>query len=108
MDDSGADITTNFANPGRPVSASYVRRIENEAATISFEYLIDATGRAGLLSSKYLKNRRYNQGLKNIATWTYWEGVNPYAEGTSRANSPYFEALRGKFSLGVSPTRHLS
>ena len=63
--------------------------------TITFEYLVDATGRAGLMSTKYLKNRSFKDSLKNIAVWGYWAGVGSYGEGTARAGAPWFEALTG-------------
>ncbi|KAF7315201.1 hypothetical protein MIND_00034500 [Mycena indigotica] len=59
----------------------------------SFDYLIDATGRAGLLSTLYLKNRRFNSSLKNIALWAYWNDVGTYGNGTAREGAPWFEAL---------------
>lgn len=49
----------------RPISASYTRG--EETGTISFDYLIDASGRAGILSTKYLKNRKFNESLKCAA-----------------------------------------
>ncbi|KAG5725691.1 hypothetical protein E4T56_gene7323 [Termitomyces sp. T112] len=61
--------------------------------TTTFNYLIDATGRAGLLSTKYLKNRHYNASLKNLAVWGYWKGTTLYGAGTARQGSPWFEAL---------------
>ncbi|KAJ4483597.1 hypothetical protein J3R30DRAFT_1806921 [Lentinula aciculospora] len=61
--------------------------------TTSFKYLIDTSGRAGLMSTKYLNNRHFNQALKNIAIWGYWENVGSYGIGTSREGAPYFEAL---------------
>ncbi|CAF9915736.1 MAG: hypothetical protein HETSPECPRED_002570 [Heterodermia speciosa] len=92
--DQARSTNGSLASLGRPVSASYNRRSDGTSGTIDFEYLIDASGRAGLVSTRYLKNRKYNQGLKNVANWGYWKGTGVYAEGTSRANSPYFEALR--------------
>jgi flavine halogenase len=49
---------------GRPISASYTRG--EESGTISFEYVIDASGRAGIMSTKYLKNRKFNESLKYV------------------------------------------
>ena len=86
---------TSNADPGRPVSASYVRKTDGASGVITFDYVVDATGRAGILNTKYLKNRMYNLGLKNIANWAYWEATGKYGEGTLRENSPYFEALTG-------------
>ncbi|KAJ3737595.1 hypothetical protein DFJ43DRAFT_987167 [Lentinula guzmanii] len=61
--------------------------------TTSFKYLIDTSGRAGLMSNKYLNNRHFNQALKNIAIWGYWKNVGSYGVGTPREGAPYFEAL---------------
>lgn len=81
-------------NPGRPVSAKWSRK-DGTTGEIKFKYLIDASGRNGVISTKYLKNRKINQGLKNVANWGYWKNARPYAEGTERADQPFFEALSG-------------
>ncbi|CAN8103580.1 unnamed protein product [Discula destructiva] len=81
-------------NPGKPISATYQIKGSKELGEISFDYVVDASGRAGILSTKYMKNRRFNQGLKNVADWAYWEGCDAYAAGTPRENSPFFEALQ--------------
>ena len=91
-------LNETTANPGRPVSAKWVRKEgsatgEPTSGEIKFDYLIDASGRAGIVSTKYLKNRKHNQGLKNVANWGYWKGASKYAEGTSREGAPFFEAL---------------
>ncbi|KAK0212621.1 FAD binding domain-containing protein [Desarmillaria ectypa] len=59
----------------------------------TFKYLVDASGRAGVMSTKYLKNRHFNQSLKNIAVWGYWKDVGTYGVGTKKEGSPWFEAL---------------
>lgn len=63
--------------------------------TTTFTHIIDATGRAGILSTRYLKNRHYNASLKNIAVWGYWKNVGTYGVGSSREGAPWFEALTG-------------
>lgn len=57
----------------RPVAAilagsSGIERIE-------FDYLIDASGRLGLMATEYLRNRTYHDEFKNIAVWGYWKGT---------------------------------
>ena len=84
-------------DPGRPVSASWSRK-DGGSGRINFDYLVDASGRAGIVSTKYLKNRKTNQGLKNIANWGYWKGTADYAPDTPRQGQPLFEALSGKKS----------
>ncbi|KAL3465595.1 FAD/NAD(P)-binding domain-containing protein [Aspergillus heterothallicus] len=95
--DTDAENQTGSGGPGRPVSASYVRKAsDGESAstgTIQFNYLVDASGRAGVLGTRYLKNRQYTQALKNVAHWAYYRGGGKYAPETPRENSPFFEAL---------------
>lgn len=80
-------------NPGRPIAALWNHKTDGSSGTIKFDYLVDASGRFGLMSTKYLKNRKFNQGLKNIANWSYWKNAGTYAEGTQREGQPFFEAL---------------
>lgn len=77
-----------------PQASNNDRAVKVEGTT-SFKYLIDATGRAGIMSTKYLKNRHVNASLKNIAVWGYWTGTGTYGVGTEREGSPWFEALKG-------------
>ncbi|EPQ52656.1 FAD/NAD P-binding domain-containing protein, partial [Gloeophyllum trabeum ATCC 11539] len=77
---------------GRPVSAQWKRG--DETGTISFNYLIDCSGRQGVLSSKYLKNRHHNATLRNVATWGYWTGKRGvYGQGTTREGAIFLEGL---------------
>ncbi|KAI9150536.1 Flavine halogenase aclH [Paramyrothecium foliicola] len=79
-------------NLGRPVSATWDSK-QGTSGTISFKYLVDASGRKGLLSTKYLKNRTFNPNLRNVADWGYWKGSATFAPGTKMEGAPYFEAL---------------
>lgn len=81
-----------LANPGRPVSATWSRK-DGTTGIIGFDYIIDASGRYGLICDKYLQNRRFNKGLKNIANWTYWKGARRYDVGGRTENAPLFEGL---------------
>jgi len=45
------------------------------------------------MSTKYLKNRRFNQALNNVACWGYWDGAGSYMPGTTRQNAIFVEAL---------------
>ncbi|OBZ69446.1 Tryptophan 2-halogenase [Grifola frondosa] len=68
------------AKPGsqeRPVAATW-KTSTGEEGCIRFDYLVDASGRNGIMSTKYLNNRRHNKSLKNIACWGYWEGTDKY------------------------------
>jgi hypothetical protein len=86
-----------LANPGRPISAEWKTK-DGRSGTISFDYLVDATGRLGVLSTKYLKNRKYNESFRNIAIWGYFKGNIPPSPGTDRENQPISEGMRGEFA----------
>ncbi|KAH7915075.1 hypothetical protein BJ138DRAFT_225578 [Hygrophoropsis aurantiaca] len=81
------------SDPTQPIAAEWVRSASDQHGVLTFDYLIDATGRFGLMSNKYLSNRHFNISLKNIALWGYWRGVNSYGVGTPRHGAPWFEAL---------------
>ncbi|KAJ8495116.1 hypothetical protein ONZ45_g12997 [Pleurotus djamor] len=76
----------------RPISASWSNKA-GDTGSIKFDYLIDASGRSGLLSTRYLKNREFREHLRNVAVWGYWRDVTVYQEGTPRSNAPWFEAM---------------
>ena len=86
-------INTQVANPGRAKSASWSCKTDGASGTIRFNYILDGSGRNGVISTKYLKNRKFNQGLKNQAHWAYWKNAKVYAPGTAQEGSPSFEAL---------------
>jgi hypothetical protein len=64
---------------------------------IKFEYLIDASGRNGIKSNKYLKNRSFNEGLKNIANWTYWKGAKRFSQAWRMRTHPSSKLCRVRF-----------
>ncbi|KAJ7062686.1 putative halogenase [Mycena amicta] len=88
------DIHFSGEDAGRPVSADWKSSTGDEGR-IHFDWLVDASGRSGIMSTKYLKNRKFNQALRNVAFWAYWQGAGVYAPGTKRENAPWFEALTG-------------
>ncbi|TFK44724.1 hypothetical protein BDQ12DRAFT_673465 [Crucibulum laeve] len=89
----------NAPDDPRPISATYIRR-SGEKGIISFDYLVDASGRNGIMSTKYLRNRKMNKSLHNLACWSYWTGASKYMPGTHRENAPWFEALTDESGWG--------
>ncbi|KAF7784177.1 hypothetical protein Agabi119p4_342 [Agaricus bisporus var. burnettii] len=85
------EFETNGAEM-RPTSATYTRK-NGEVGVVHFDYLVDASGRNGIVSTKYLKNRKMNQSLHNLACWGYWTGQKQYMPNSSRHNAPWFESL---------------
>jgi flavin-dependent dehydrogenase len=63
----------------RPVAAVVEDRVNGGGTTkISFDYLIDASGRAGVMTSRYLHNRHYHEAFKNVGVWAYWENARRF------------------------------
>jgi flavine halogenase len=87
---------SNAPGSSRPISAQWTNKAAGTYGKIKFDWLIDASGRTGILSTKYLKNRNMRESLRNVAVWAYWRGMPRFMEGTIRANSGWFEALNGK------------
>ena len=90
------DVKDTATAIGQPVSASWSRKENGLSGTIRFKYLVDASGRAGLVSTKYTRSRKYNQGLKSIAIWGYWKSAATHGPGEG---DPFFEAVQGTVPL---------
>ncbi|KAH8588217.1 non-heme halogenase [Bisporella sp. PMI_857] len=88
------DPECEIPDPGRPKSASWTSK-DGASGVVNFDYLVDASGRQGLMSTKYLKNRKMNPGeqLQSIANWGYWTNFGTYGIGTPQEGNPYFESL---------------
>jgi flavin-dependent dehydrogenase len=66
----------DFDETGRPCRAHWVRRGDpGVSGVIAFDYLFDASGRNGIMASRYLRNRKYHRVFQNVALWGYWEGA---------------------------------
>jgi flavin-dependent dehydrogenase len=66
----------DFDETGRPCRAHWVRRDDPGVSGVTaFDYLIDASGRNGIMASRYLRNRKYHRVFQNVALWGYWEGA---------------------------------
>lgn len=66
----------DFDSAGRPCRAHWVQKADaGVTGEIAFDYLIDASGRNGLMASRYLRNRKYHRVFQNVALWGYWTGA---------------------------------
>src|SRR5215469_4040895 len=72
----GTEIRSLSFDGDRPRSATWAQVVGgNDTGEISFDYLIDASGRAGVIAMHYLKNRHYHNAFQNVAMWGYWTGA---------------------------------
>ena len=65
----------------RQKSASNLNGSGGSTGEISFDFLIDASGRSGIMSTRYLRNRRYHTVFQNVAIWAYWKNADRMATG---------------------------
>jgi flavin-dependent dehydrogenase len=70
----GVEVRAFNFDEERPRSATW-RDAENRTGTIAFDFLVDASGREGLMAVHYNKNRRFLEAFQNVALWGYWEGA---------------------------------
>lgn len=113
----------------RAVSATWEHTDKSATGTIAFDYVIDASGRAGLLATKQHQSRRIHEVFKNVALWGYWKtperlpygpegaiGVSsiphgwlweiPLDDGTISVGAVITkDHLREQQALGADPTR---
>jgi flavin-dependent dehydrogenase len=77
----GARVVENAAvkrirfEAGRPVAAEWVNGgAPEEIRTTRFDFVVDASGRAGVLTAQHFKNRTRHEVFRNVAIWAYWDG----------------------------------
>lgn len=59
----------------RAVAIEWVRNDSPDTVLRTcFDYLIDASGRAGMLTRQQFRNRRPHDIFRNVAIWGYWDG----------------------------------
>lgn len=72
----GTEIKSLTFEGDRPVSAKWAAAADpTQNGEISFEFLLDATGRAGIMTNRYLKNRHFHDAFQNVGVWGYWRGA---------------------------------
>jgi len=79
----GIEVKSITFNGERPRSAIWARvaadekqgSTEEQEGEIAFDYVIDASGRAGLLTTRYLKGRHYHNAFQNVGIWGYYQGA---------------------------------
>lgn len=84
----GVEVTAISFEGDRPCRATWVKKAgENGNGSakiqgeISFEYLVDGSGRTSLMANKYLRNRRYHRIFQNVAIWGYWKNAKRLGNG---------------------------
>ncbi|MFO0756021.1 MAG: NAD(P)/FAD-dependent oxidoreductase [Byssovorax sp.] len=71
----GVSVSEIHFEGDRPVSADWLAEGTGDTGRIHFDYLLDTSGRAGIMATRYLKSRRFLQAFQNVAIWGYWKGA---------------------------------
>ena len=84
----GVEVKKLSFEDDRPQNAAWSQVVgEKNTGEISFDFLIDASGRAGIVSTRYLQNRQEAKAFQNIATWGYWKNAKRLPDGFEGAIS---------------------
>jgi len=70
----------------RPRQAIFVDG-RGERGSCSFDVLVDASGRTGLLATRYLCNRSFHEAFRNVAIWGYWRNASRLSRGPEGATA---------------------
>lgn len=82
----GAEVKRLRFDDARPRTAVWQPTgQDSQPHETSFDFLIDASGRAGLMTTRYQHTRHYHEAFKNIAIWGYWEGAKKLPIGPEGA-----------------------
>lgn len=81
----GTSVRAIHYDGERPVAARWEHKASGSSGEIAFDWVIDASGRHGIIANRYLKNRRFHEVFKNVAVWGYWEGAQRLPEGREGA-----------------------
>ena len=71
----GATVRRVIFQGERAVAAEWTRKGDEDVHTVSFDYVIDASGRHGVLSEQYFRMRKQHDVFQNVAVWSYWTGA---------------------------------
>src|ERR1700730_1172555 len=87
-------VTSVEFEDSRPVAAT-TRSADGSSRRISFDYMVDATGQAGLLSARYFRNRQEEVAFANVAMGGYFRGARAYRDrhGVQHPGAFSMEAL---------------
>ncbi|TDD58871.1 NAD(P)/FAD-dependent oxidoreductase [Kribbella antibiotica] len=115
--DQGAEVIEEatvkkvlFDDADRPVAVEWTMAGEDTVRTTEFDFLVDASGRAGVLAQKHFRMRRQHEGFRNIAIWSYWTGARLHPDSPEGAinvvSTPeggwfwHIPLADGRFSVG--------
>lgn len=73
----GRRVTAIEFVDGRACAAQWEEPASGASGRYEFDYLVDSSGRGGLMVNKYLSGRQFHESFRNVAFWGYWKGGRP-------------------------------
>ncbi|OIJ68197.1 NAD(P)/FAD-dependent oxidoreductase [Streptomyces mangrovisoli] len=71
----GASVKRVIFDGDRAVGAEWTDPQDRGTVhTGEFDFVVDASGRAGVIGGQHFKNRRPHEVFRNVAIWGYWKG----------------------------------
>jgi flavin-dependent dehydrogenase len=70
----GISVTNIHFEGERPIAADWQSDGAVESGCIGFDFVIDCSGRSGILATRYLESRRFLSAFQNVAIWSYFRG----------------------------------
>lgn len=80
-----ATVTNVIMDGDRPTAVEWTVHGDDTIHTTEFDFLVDASGRAGVLAKKGLLQREQLPGFRNVAVWSYWEGSHLHPDSPEGA-----------------------
>ncbi len=72
----GIEVKSLTFDGERPIRATWAATADpTRSGEIAFDFLVDASGRAGIMANRYLRNRHFHDAFQNVGVWGYWRGA---------------------------------
>jgi flavin-dependent dehydrogenase len=70
----GATVKKVLFEGLRPTGVEWSAKGTTRTNTATGDFIVDASGRAGVVSTRHNKDRRPHEIFRNVAVWGYWDG----------------------------------
>ncbi|MFE9327679.1 NAD(P)/FAD-dependent oxidoreductase [Nocardia sp. NPDC052278] len=105
-----ANVENVIFDGDRPIAVEWTGPGDTGTRTTEFDFLVDASGRYGLLAKRRFNMRRQHPAFRNVAVWSYWEGARLHPDSPEGAinvvSTPeggwfwHIPLSNGRFSVG--------
>ncbi|WP_280252709.1 NAD(P)/FAD-dependent oxidoreductase [Nocardia abscessus] len=102
-----ATVTNVLFEGDRPTAVEWTVEGDDQVNTVEIDFLVDASGRAGVLAKKQLVERQQHPAFRNVAVWSYWEGAHLHPDSPEGAINVVSTPEGGWFwNIPLSNGRH--